>query len=79
LSQQAAALRKDAEMLSAQAIAIHTQAARISNLCGGRAEEQASAEVLGAHLVQFSTSLRNLEGVLRNLAGAAEHMAESVS
>jgi chromosomal replication initiation ATPase DnaA len=78
LSQQAAALRRDAEMLSAQAIAIHTQAARISNLSGGRVEEQAPADVLSAHLTQFSSSLRDLEGVLRTLTSAAERMAGSV-
>jgi chromosomal replication initiation ATPase DnaA len=80
ISQQAAALRRDAEMLSAQAIAIHTQAARISNLSGGggRVEEQAPTDVLSAHLAQFSSSLRDLEGVLRTLTTAAERMAESV-
>lgn len=78
LSQQAAALRKDAEMLSAQAIAIHTQAARISNLCGLRPEDQAPGDVLSVHLAQLATSLHDIEHVLRGLMSAGERMAESV-
>jgi hypothetical protein len=74
LAAQSAALRRETEMLSAQAIALHTQASRIQTLVQRRDADEETITHLKTYLEQFHASLDGLATTTRQLTEAAKRL-----